>query len=148
MGNILVPIFICVVLPVAIVLIISLTKMNADNKRSQVLMKAIEMNPEIDAERLTESLTDRGKKKCVTPAEILNHRLLRGCKFSLIGLVLIVVGLVNFFCGAEFSSDPVTASLIFGGISAAVGVSYLIVYFVSRRQLDPRAPESSEEEKK
>lgn len=38
----LVPIFICVVLPVAIVLIVFLAAMNSDNKRAKILIKAIE----------------------------------------------------------------------------------------------------------
>lgn len=39
--EILVPIFVCVVLPVAVVLITSLTKINSDNRRTQIIIKAI-----------------------------------------------------------------------------------------------------------
>ena len=42
--TILVPIFLCVVLPVAIVAIIYWEKINSTNKRTQVLIKAIEAN--------------------------------------------------------------------------------------------------------
>lgn len=130
--EILVPIFVCVVLPVAVVLITSLTKINSDNRRTQIIIKAIESDNSIDADKLAESL----RKPQKTPREILNLRLLRGCIFSFIGLALIIVGFANLACGSEFSSDPVTVPLLFGGTSLAVGASYLIVYFVTRKQIN------------
>lgn len=53
---VLVPIFICVVLPVAIVAIVFAAMSNRDNKRSQVLIKAIESNSGLDAAKLVEAL--------------------------------------------------------------------------------------------
>lgn len=132
MEDILVPIFICVVLPVAVVLIMSLNKMNADNKRSQIIIEAIKANNSIDTDKLVSSL----KKTQRTAREILNLRLLRGCIFSLVGVALAIVGVANLLCGTEFEADPVTIPLLFGGVSLAVGVSYLAVYFVTRKQVD------------
>lgn len=116
----------------AVVLITSLVKMNADNKRSQVLTKAIEMNPGIDAEKLAESL----KKPVKTPREILNLRLLRGCVFTLGGIALIVAGGLSKVNGEDFGSDPVFIPMMFGCISVAVGLSYLIVYKVTGKQVN------------
>lgn len=135
MNYVLVPIFVCVVLPVSIVLIYFLSVMNSDNKRSQVLIKAIESNNCPDPDKLAESL----RKTKRSARELLNLRLLRGCMFSLIGLALIILGLVNYNSGHyDFGSDSVTVPLMFGGVSAAVGISYLIVYFVSRKQIDDK----------
>lgn len=131
MESILVPIFVCVVLPVAIVLIVFLAAMNSDNKRAAVLIKAIEISGGADIDKLSESL--RKQKK--SPREILNLRLLRGCIFTLIGLSVIIVGIANLIAGSIFSSDPVTVPLMIGAPCLAVGISYLIVYFVSRKQL-------------
>lgn len=131
MSHILVPIFICVVLPVAIVLIVFLAAMNSDNKRAKILIKAIESGNGIDADRLAEAL----RKPQKSAREILNIRLLRGCIFGLIGLFLIIVGLVNSACGAEFSSDQVTVTLILGSPCLAIGISYIIVYFVTRKEI-------------
>lgn len=128
---ILVPIFICVVLPVSIVAIVFAAAMNNDNKRSKVLIKAIESNCGIDAERLAESL----QKPKKTAREILNLRLLRGCIFSFVGLALCIVGIVSYCTGTEFSADPVSVPLVFGGASLAIGLSYLVVYFVTRKQV-------------
>ena len=130
MQHILVPIFICVVLPVAIVALISATTMNADNKRSQILIKAIE-SCGIDADRLAEAL----RKPEKSAREVLNLRLLRGCIFSFIGIAVCIVGIVSLCMGSEFGSDPVTIPLLLGGISIAIGASYLVVYFVTRKQI-------------
>lgn len=132
MTATLVPIFVCVVLPVAIVAITAATKMNSDNKRSNVLIKAIESNCGIDADKLAEAL----QKPKKTAREILNQRLLRGCIFSFIGLALCIVGIVSLCLGTEFAADPVTIPLLFGGASLAVGLGYLVVYFVTRKQID------------
>ena len=123
MAQILVPIFVCVVLPVAIIAIIFGASINSDNKRSQVLIKAIESNCDIDADKLAEAL----QKPKKTAREILNLRLLRGCIFSLVGIAVCIIGII--------AADTVTVPLIFGGASLAIGLSYLVVYFVTRKQI-------------
>lgn len=131
MVEILVPIFCGCVMPIAIVLIISLRKSNVVNKRSEILIRAIEANKEVDTDKLIEAMKEPKK----TPQEILNTRLLRGCMFSLIGIVLIIIGVVAVSMGASFYNEDVCASFIFGGISLAIGLSYLIVYCITRKQI-------------
>lgn len=135
MEGILVPIFVCVVLPVSVVLIISLAKMNADNKRTQIIIKAIEANKDVDTDKLIESL----KKPWMSARDILFKRLLLGCIFSLIGLVVVIIGIANIALFPDFDTDFLTSTFILGGISIAVGVGYLIVYFVTRKQIDDTA---------
>ena len=132
MAQILVPIFVCVVLPVAIIAIIFGASINSDNKRSKVLIKAIESNCDIDADKLAEEL----QKPKKTALEILNLRLLRGCIFSLVGIAVCIIGIIAYSMGMEFQTDAVTVPLIFGGISLAIGLSYLVVYFVTRKQIN------------
>lgn len=131
MNNIIIPVSICVVLPVLIVAIYSYRKINNDNRRTQVLIKAIEANNEIDAESLAKTLAIPRKSRY----EVLYSRLLRGCIFSLVGLFMVVFSIVQICMGTEPSADPVTVPGVFGGASIAVGLSYLIVYFVSRGQV-------------
>lgn len=131
MPSTLVPIFICVVLPVAIVLIVFLASMNSDNKRAKILIKAIEAGNGVDTKRLAEAL----RKPQKSAREILNLRLLRGCIFGFIGLSLIIVGLANYALGAEFSAVPVTTPMMIGAPCIAVGLSYIIVYFVTRKEV-------------
>ena len=127
----LVPIFICVVLPVSIVAIVFAAAMNSDNKRSKVLIKTIESNCGLDTDKLAEAL----QKPKKTAIEILNLRLLRGCIFTFLGNAFCIVGIVSLCMGTEFAADPVTVPLVFGGALLAVGLSYLVVYFVTRKQI-------------
>ena len=131
MTGILVPIFICVVLPVAIVLIVFLYNMNSDNKRAQVLIKAIEANKDIDTDKLAEAFS----KPRRSPREILNLRLLRGSIFTLCGL-----GFVNLrLSGAgKRLHDPNGACDDSDDMRSLLpGSRYQlpIVYFVTRKQL-------------
>lgn len=130
MDEALVSIFICVVLPIAIVLIIYLAHINNDNKRAKVLIKAIEANNNIDADKLAAAM-QRPQK---TNREIFNRRLLRGCIFSLVGLVMVISGIVYWIIEKNFDADGVTVPLTLGGILIAVGASFLIVCYVNRKQ--------------
>lgn len=132
MEDILVPIFVCVVLPVAIVLIVFLASMNSDNKRAKVLIKAIESNNGIDADRLAEAF----KKPVKTARQILNLRLLRGCIFTFIGLALAIFGIIDF---KSYYTVDENIALMLGGISLAIGISYLVVFLVTRRNIDNEA---------
>ena len=137
MVEVLVPIFCGCVLPIAIVLIVSLRKTNTVNKRSEILISAIEANKEVDTDKLIDAMKEPKK----SPQEILNARLLRGCIFSLIGVVLLVIGCVCLYISLSFDNDDIAAAFIFGGISLAIGISYLIVYFVTRKQVFPSEEE-------
>lgn len=126
MEEILVPIFVCVVLPVSIVLIISFTKMNGENKRAKIVIKAIEANKDVDTNQLIESL----KKPRKTANEILNAYLLRGCITLLLGIVFMSFGIyVRSTC-----HDTSYYCYLIGGILLAIGIGYLIVFFVARKQ--------------
>lgn len=127
----LVAIFICVVLPVAIVLITSITKINNDNKRTKVLIKAIEANNDIDADKLAEALAKPRK----SALEVLNNRLLKGCIGTLGGIALLCVSLVAYGNRTSEYDTDYAAFLVFGALATAVGIGYLITYFITRKQL-------------
>ncbi|MCH5219416.1 MAG: hypothetical protein J1F20_02510 [Muribaculaceae bacterium] len=106
--------------------------MNNDNKRAQIIIKAIESGNDIDTEHLTEAL----RKPQKSPWEILNLRLLRGCIFSLIGVGLIVSALWILSYAKAHDVEDVFGLIFFGFLSLAIGLSYLIVYFVTRKKND------------
>ena len=131
MQEILVPIFVCVVLPVAIVAIVFAAAINNDNKRAKVLIKAIESNCGIDADKLAEAL----QKPKKTAREILNLRLMRSCIFSFLGLALCIIGAVSFYMKANDEAFLIILPLQLGALLLAIGLSYLVVYFVTRKQI-------------
>ncbi|MDE7393661.1 MAG: hypothetical protein K2M80_04220 [Muribaculaceae bacterium] len=130
--EILVPIFICAIVPIAIAAFIFIYSTNRDNQRAKVLIKAIESSNCPDPEKLAEAM----RKPTRTTREIRNLRLLRGCIFSFIGLLLCIIGIVGLCTGCDFEADAVALPLLFGAISLAIGFSYLTVYYVTRKQLD------------
>lgn len=137
LEDILVPIFVCVVLPVSIVLIVFLASMNADNKRSQILLKALEVNPNMNVDTLAEAL----KKPRRTPQEMLARRLLRGCAFSILGVLLVVYSVIATANGVAFDDDSVFFPCIGGAILLAFGIGYLVVYFATRKQVNDNKEE-------
>lgn len=126
-----VPIAICVVLPIAIVYIIFRSQTNATNRKAEILIKAIETNNGIDADKLAASLQKTRKSRL----EILNHRLLVGCVSTFLGIASACYALY-----ADFSSqpDPQVAHIAYLCCAAflAVGIGYLVVYFVTRGQIN------------
>lgn len=132
----LIPISIVCILPICIVWIVNRRGIISDKLRAEVLLKALESNYNIDADKLAEAL----RKPVKTAREIRNMRLLRGCMFTFVGVLFIVIALVGLCSGADFTADPVTLPALAGSISLAIGVSYLIVWKVMDRQ----AAENSE----
>ena len=128
--EILVPIFICCVLPVSIVLIVFLTKINRDNKSSKVLIEAIKCNPGMDADKLATAL----KKPEVTPRERLHKRLLNGCCFTLVGIALAVI--IPIFYNTLVEEDILLLCVLCAAIFLAIGAAYVIVYFVTRKSIE------------
>lgn len=138
--SILIPISICVVLPVAVAWIYFRASMNSDNKRAEVLMKAIETNKDINTEKLAEMFQKKQQKKQPTAIEMLNARLQRGCIFSLVGLALLIVDIIGAFYGG-WDTKNIQTPTILGSIFLAVGLGYLIVYFVTRKQVEKKKEE-------
>lgn len=55
---------------------------NKDNRNAEIIIKAIENNSSIDADKLAEALGKRQR----TPLQVLQLRLLRGCIFTFAGI--------------------------------------------------------------
>lgn len=122
----LIPISIVCILPICIVWIVNRKGIISDRLRAEVLLKALESNNNIDADKLAEAL----RKPVKTAREIRNMRLLRGCMFTFIGVLFIVIALVGLSSDVDFTADPVILPALAGSISLAIGVSYLIVWKV------------------
>lgn len=141
MDKILVPIFVCVVLPVTIVWLITRARQNETNRKTEVMLKAIEAGATIDANFF------KNPKESITIKERLLKRLTGGCIFSLMGVVFTIIGLVNRSMALDI--DAFTIPVLFGGIFFAIGVAHLIVFYVGRKMLakEMEAEEKSLEQK-
>ena len=137
--RILVPIAICCVLPIMLVWFIVRKKMNETNQRTQILLAAIEKNPDMDIEELMKKISRNGKLL----KEKLLTKLLWGCLTTLLGIGLIGFGIFLGENQLGGTDDPMTA-ICFGLISLGVGIAFLVNYFVGKKML---AKEIEAEEK-
>ena len=137
--RILVPIAICCVLPIMLVWFVIRKKMNETNQRTQIVLAAIEKNPEMDIEEIMKKISPKPrllKEKLLT-------KLLLGCLAILLGFGLIGLGAWLGYVGGGGTDDPMTA-VCFGLIALGVGIAFLVNYFVGKKML---AKEMEAEEK-
>lgn len=131
--NDLIPICICCVLPITIVWIVMKTARFREAKRTEVLIKAIESGKDIDANMIANAMAKPAKFP-KSPHVILNIRLTIGCVFTLIA-VLIGTCIILGYCMGAPDVDFLMGALMLDSIPLGVGIAFLIVYFVTRKQV-------------
>lgn len=122
--QILVPIGVAVVLPIAIVAIVFRSALASERNRKEIVLAALEKNPDIDVEQLMKNL----KKSEKLIKEKLLARLERGCGSCLMGVAFMVL---YFFLGVQ-GEDLI---VVVGAALIAIGIAFLVSYFVGRRML-------------
>lgn len=122
--QILVPIGVAVVLPIAIVAIVFRSALASERNRKEIVLAVLEKNPDIDVEQLMKNL----KKSEKLIKEKLLARLERGCLCCLMGMAFMVL---YFFLGVH-GEDLI---VVVGAALIAIGIAFLISYFVGRRML-------------
>ena len=121
--QLLVPIGVAVVLPIAIVAIVFRSALASERNRKEIVLAALEKNPDIDVEQLMKNL----KKSEKLIKEKLLARLERGCLCCLMGVAFMVL---YFFLSVQNEF-----LLIVGAALIPIGIAFLISYFVGRRML-------------
>lgn len=119
----LIPIGVAVVLPVAIVAIVFKSALASDRNRKEIILAALEKNPNLDVE----DLVKRMKKSNKLIKEKLLARLERGCLCCLMGVAFV---LLYFFLSVQNEFLIIT-----GPALIAIGIAFLVSYFVGRRML-------------
>ena len=129
--DILIPLGICVVLPVMIVWLVMRTRQHETDKKTEIMLKAIEAGTTVDAEFFKS--TQKGQK---TIKERLLSRLAAGSISSLIGVALLVLALifVNSY-GWDFNATPAPLLAIVGGILLATGLALFVVFFAGKKMM-------------
>ncbi|WP_417096490.1 hypothetical protein [Leyella stercorea] len=120
----LIPIGVAVVLPVAIVAIVFKSALASERNRKEIILAALEKNPNLDVE----DLVKRMKKSEKLIKEKLLARLEHGCLCCLVGVAFV---LLYFFLSVQ------NEFLIIAGTALiAIGIAFLVGYFVGRRMLE------------
>jgi len=128
--SILVPLGCGCVLPIMIVWFTIRESMNKTNQRTQIVLAAIEKNPDLDIEELIKKISP--KKKLLK--EKLLTKLLWGSLTVMIGFGFIGFGAWLGYVGGGGSDDPM-ASVIIGLILLAIGIAFLVNYGMGKKML-------------
>ncbi|MBO4537036.1 MAG: hypothetical protein J5702_07490 [Bacteroidales bacterium] len=137
--EVIVPIFICVILPVSIVLIIGLVRRNETNRKAEVMLKAIENGVPVDLEQLNP------KKKSKSIKQDLLEKLNGACITGIMGIGFLTLGILRTQSW-EFGRNMFLNKfwLPAGAVLLAVGIGLLISYLTGKKML---AKELEAEEK-
>ena len=135
----LIPIICGGILPILAIYFGVRQKMNETNQRSQVVIAALEKNPNIDIKELLKKMAPKEKLL----KEKLLTKLLWGCLTSMLGLGLIGFGVWLGYMEKGGTDDPMTA-VGFGLALLGIGIAFLVNYRVGKKML---AKEIEAEEK-
>ena len=118
------------ILPIVAILAVVRKKMNDTNQRTQIVLAAIEKNPEMDIEELLKKISHKPRLL----KEKLLIKLLWGCLATLLGIGLIGFGAWMGYVGGSVPND-IYAAVCSGLIALGVGIAFLVNYFVGKRTL-------------
>lgn len=135
MEEILIPILVCVVLPITIVWIVSRTRQNETNKKAEIMLKAIESGAQVDPNYFKPS-GKQAKKQTLLIKQDLLDKLTGACITGFIGLGFVTLGVIRAvnpsFGGGLWMCEWWLPA---GGILLAVGLGLFISYYVGKNML-------------
>jgi len=133
MEDILVPILVPLItfsFPILFFWLYYRNEMHQANKRTEIILAAIEKNPDVD---IAEFLQKMNPKQKLLKEKLLS-RLLWGCITGFIGLGLIIGSIFACYAGG-WQGDEINFMWITGAISLAIGIAFLVNYYVGKKTL-------------
>lgn len=133
MDDILIPIFVPLItlsVPVLFCWLYYRNEMHETSKRTEIVKAVIEKNPDLDVEALLQKMNP--KEKLIK--EKLLSRLLWGCITGFAGLGLLIGSVFASYAGG-WTGDEINFMWITGAISLAIGIAFMITYYVGRNML-------------
>ena len=127
---ILIPIACGCVLPIMVVWLAIRKSMNETNQRTQIVLAAIEKNPDMDIEELMKKISPKKK--------LLKEKLLAKLQWGSI-ITFLGVALIGFCIVLGFIGGMLTAALqqfsLFGVVLSGIGIAILVNYNIGKRML-------------
>ena len=139
--SLLIPIACGCILPIFAIWMGIRKDINESKNRTQVMLAAIEKNPDVDIEELMSKISP--KKKLIK--EKLLNKLLAGCITTFLGIGLLGYSAYVGYLGGSSSSDIKGMGLA-GVILLGVGIALFINYFMGKKLL-AKEMEAEEREK-
>ena len=142
MTNFGLPVFICVVLPIAIVWLVARTRQQETNRKAEIMLKAIEAGVPVDMTQFEPAKKPKGPRSI---KQDLLEKLNGACITSLMGIGFLTLGIIRAINGTFGVSLFLNKFwLPAGGILLAVGIGLFVSYFAGKKML---AKEIEAEEK-
>lgn len=111
------------VLPIIIIWLVTRKQINETNKRTEIIMSALEKNPDVNVAEWLDKLASENKGK------LLKEKLMTKLTWGIICLILGIGTIVYGAC----SSMPTMPT--FGGALLAVGIALLVSFFFGKKFL-------------
>lgn len=121
LTELLVPIGICVALPISIVYLILKRKIISENNKKEIILAALEKNADVNIEELV--------KKTSAPDKLLKEKLLKKLQWGLMTIVL-SIGLFIYAIFVELKLYVIGSVVLL-----AIGVSLLFTYLMGKKML-------------
>ena len=113
-----------IVLPIIITWLATRKQINETNKRTEIIMSALEKNPDVNVAEWLDKLTPENKGK------LLKEKLMTKLTWGIICLILGIGTIVYGACSSFASSMPIG-----GGALLAVGIALLVSFFFGKKFL-------------
>lgn len=139
--SLLIPIACGCILPIFAIWMGIRKEINESKNRTQIMMAAIEKNPDVDVEELMSKISP--KKKLIK--EKLLNKLLAGCITTFLGIGILGYCTYVGYVGGSNSSDIKGMGLA-GVVLLGVGIALFINYFMGKKLL-AKEMEAEEQEK-
>lgn len=127
----LVAVVVALAIPIVIAVLAYLRKRNETDKRTQVLLKALEKNNGTLPEDLIAGLNET--KRSIKEQLLGNLRW--GIRLGVAGLALVVTSLIRMFSNPELLDGDGNNLMAIGGVLLVVGIAEVVYYFIGRHQL-------------
>lgn len=137
--EMLIPLGICVALPVLIVWLVTRAKINSDNRRSEILMEAIRNNELRD----TDKLTDLFARKESSQVGRMRKKFSWGIVLTLMGIGMVVITCIVHAANGDWGNEGFISSLLFTILLLGAGIGLLISFFYQKYLLDKQPEEQS-----
>ena len=120
-------------LPILIVWLDNRKKINETNQRTQIVLSALEKNPQMDVEELLKKMAPQAPQKKLLKEKLLT-KLLWGGIIAFVGFSIIASNLWLDYLGG---ADPEMLFLLYviGGILFGIGLAFIINYLVGKKML-------------
>jgi len=135
LTAIIVPLGIVVVLPIAIAYIAYKKKQHETNKRSEIVMAAIEKNSDIDVQEFLSKLNPPQKTYKERMLDRLHQEILWGTICSIGGAVCIIATVTTSFINGYEGMD-IGFLAIFGIVPLATGIGLLVAYKSGKKSIN------------